>query len=115
MTKKYLTKRQLATRAELKLLRSVARGKKSFARACEDAADFGFNCKNLVQMHTSNPARGITKRMGEITAVTKSDLDYFPIRFKGNITALADFRGQAAVACMHYLVPVYERTSQLVQ
>lgn len=82
MVKEYVTKRQLEAKAELKLLRSVARGKKSFAQACEDTADFEFAGNIVGGLTISNAARGIKKRIGEITSVTKSTLDYFPIRFK---------------------------------
>ena len=83
MGKEYVTKRQVEAKAELKLLRSVERGTKSFAQSCEDAADFAFAGNIVGGLATSNAASGIKKRIGEITGVTTSTLDYFPIRFKG--------------------------------
>ena len=69
MVKEYVTKRQVEAKAELKLLRSVARGKQSFAQSCEDAADFEFAGNTVGGLATSNAARGIKKRIGEITGL----------------------------------------------
>ena len=82
--KAYVTKRQLEAKAELKVLRSIARGKKSFAHACEYAANFEFAGHHIGALATSSAGRGIAKRMGVITGVTKASLGYFPIRLKGH-------------------------------
>ena len=60
MGKKYVSKKEKDGKAELKLLLSLARGKKTLQQVVDDASDFSFAGDRLKRLVTSNPARGVT-------------------------------------------------------
>lgn len=71
---KYKTRRQKAAAAELDLLLSLARGKKTFEQVVEDAKSFGFAGSEIQRLVTSNPARGVTQRLEQVAGISKNSL-----------------------------------------
>ena len=63
--------------AELELLVELASGFKTFEQVKADAVRFG-----LPTLIHSNPSRGITARLKELTGISKESLTFFPIRCK---------------------------------
>ena len=64
--------------AELELLIELASGQKTFIQVQRDARRSGWESLD----RDSNPARGITQRLRELTGVSKESLSFFPIRCK---------------------------------
>ena len=69
MPQKYITKAAKEARAELKLLLSLARGKKTFEQVVDDARDVSHAGQALSNLVASNAARGVTKRLVELSGV----------------------------------------------
>ena len=62
---------------ELELLIELAQGAKTFEQVGRDARRLGLH----TLVHT-NPARGITQRLRELTGISKESLSWFPVRCK---------------------------------
>ena len=85
-------KRDAAIRkAELKLLMDLAAGKKSFAQVCEDATTFSYDGSELQRLASSNAARGITRRLEELTGISADSLTYMRIRTGEGNTSVQPF------------------------
>ena len=83
MVKCYVKQQSWIDAAELKLLKSIACGKKTFEQAAQDAMNFSYGGNELrALLRDSNAARGVTQRLKQVTGIGKDSLDYFPIRFK---------------------------------
>ena len=69
-----------AAAAELDLLLALAAGTKTFEQVKRDAETFLFASSKLRSLVASNPARGITDRLRELTGICKNSLFFFPVR-----------------------------------
>ena len=65
---------------ELKLLIQLASGKKTFEQVSADAAMCGVDT-----LLGSNAARGVRRRLQDLTGISKDSLTFFPIRCKPDV------------------------------
>ena len=67
-------------KAELTLLTDLAFGKKTFAQVSRDANTFSYKGTELSRLMFSNPARGISQRLQDLTGFSEDSLTWMEIR-----------------------------------
>ena len=78
---------QQGRNAELRLLSDFACGKKTFEQVKADADTFGFRIPELKKLIGSNAARGVTRRLADLTGVSKESLHFESIRYKQGVSS----------------------------